>query len=284
MNSDKRKETPVVVFSNNKGGVAKTSSAIATAGVLFQMGKKVLFVDGDPQCNSTKSLNGFTGEGVATIIDLIADNGTMDEVIQKENVKEAKEENDPNIRYFDLIPGDEDLNSAEEFMRADIFCLKKHIDQVKDNYDIVIFDTSPAINILLTVIYTAATHIVIPVEPDPFSADGIETLYRYIEEERENANPDLKIAGILITQFDGRTNVSQIASGMIAQIAALLKTKIFKTKIRDCVRVTESQIVSIPLTIYRRKCTASDDYYRFVNELLETIDTENKGLPELKHS
>lgn len=277
MNSDKRKETPVVVFSNNKGGVAKTSSAIATAGVLFQMGKKVLFIDGDPQCNSTKALNAFTGEGIPTIIDLIMNTGTMDEVIQKDNIEESKKSNNQKVRYFDVIPGDKDLNSVEEFMRADIFCLKKHIDQVKDNYDIVIFDTNPAINILLTVIYTAATHIVIPVEPDPFSADGIETLYRYIEEERGNANADLKIAGILITQYDGRTNVAQIASAMISQIASLLKTKTFDTKIRDCVRVPESHTVSMPLTIFRRKCTASDDYYSFVNELLETINEENNG-------
>jgi chromosome partitioning protein len=270
----------IVAFSNQKGGVAKTTSSYAMAVGLANRGYKVLVVDADPQENLSMS----AGIDLNEIDPDPEDIEQLSEEQQEEfyanvpaklfEVMEGKKNvNDaiiPIAENLDLIVGGIDLASADmsftELGRESL--IKKAFKKLKTEYDFCVFDCSPALGVVLMNILTVADEVIIPLEPGAYSLQGLSRLYKFIGQIRDYTNPNLKIDGILVTKVRNTAN-AKIWIGDIEEKAELLDTKVYKSKIRLNVSVEEAQTMKMDLFDYARGSSAARDYDDFIDEFLE---------------
>lgn len=205
----------IITVSNQKGGVGKTTTAFNVAAGLTNKGKKVLLVDLDPQANLSDYL-GFEGGDVPTISNLIAETASKS-IISKETVSSAIIHND--VINADYIPSDINLANAELFMINAISretVLKRILHSVVDEYDYIIIDCLPSLGVLLINALTAANEVLIPVQTQKFSVDGLENLLNVFEQIKATVNPSLELAGILPTMVDN-TKISRSAYEMLLE-------------------------------------------------------------------
>lgn len=255
-----------IVCANLKGGVGKTTTASAIAYVLGQKGYKTLAVDTDSQCNLT-SLYGFNPDDI--------DNSIYEIMMKTKNINDCIiKDVDPNV---DLLPGSPYITKLEvalasQFRKEDI--LNSSLDDLKQKYDFIIFDTAPALNTMTSNVFMASDQIIIPSEPDIFSLKAINSMNDTINEIR-TIHP-LNIIGILLTRVE-RLSGDKIIMKNSKQLAEILNTKTFLTYIRAQKNVKESRICSMNVVKYseenRRKGyeDAGSDYEKFVNELLKEL-------------
>lgn len=252
----------VISISNIKGGVAKTTTAATLAAGLNQRGHKVLMIDSDPQMNLTMCFIPEPDEGSPSLYSLYNKQGEIDEI--KVNIKPG----------LDLIPGDFELCSADmEFFKkaGSLKLLSKEIEKVIDNYDYVILDTPPNLGFLSLNAFMISDYIVTPMAADSFSLKAIRLLKRTLEEVMEEAGRKIPVAGILLTRYSERTNVSKLLENSLNAAAELLDTEIFNSRIRQATVVQESQVVRMDLFEYAPKAPVTNDYEEFIEELLERI-------------
>lgn len=220
----------ILTIANQKGGVGKTTTAFNLGAALsVKQGLKVLLIDLDPQANLSEYLS-YTEDDKPTMTQLIAEVARRT-VISPEKVLNAIRYNENNKLYY--IPSDINLASAETIMTTAISretILKRILsDEVVKDFDYVIIDCLPSLGVLLLNALTAATKIIIPVQTQKFSLDGLETLTALCRQVKTTINPDLKILGILPTMVDN-TNVSKNALRSLSeQYHNLFKTIIHKS-------------------------------------------------------
>lgn len=262
------------VIANQKGGVGKTTTSIALTQLLSRKGK-VLSIDLDPQGNFTKALGGDRKSKI----------GAFEVLTQKANVAEAIEVINDKIH---LLPGTLNLaNFEREQMDAGIHyrLLKLVIEPLSVlEYDYVIIDTPPALGLLNTLALTTCTNggIIIPAFADEFSLDGINELWDTIKIAKQYTNPHLKVLGILLTRHNSRTALSKMYHENIEDAAKKMDTKIFHTKIRQCVALSEAASLKKDLIEYAGpKSHAVIDYQNFLEELLN-IDKGAKNHEQIK--
>jgi len=251
----------VISFINQKGGVAKTTSAVATYSILRDCGQKVLLIDCDKQCNSTDTMRGEF-EGVGTIYDVLLDENRV-------SIKDCIQ----NTEFGDIVAGDPLLRLGDNILKpieGSEFYLVNALKEVEELYDYVIIDTNPAIDSIMHNVLTASTDVIIPMKADKYSLMGFEAVIEAIIQIKQHFNPHLKVTGILITQYNKNTNFQRAVSDELENICKQLDTKVFKSKIRATVKVMESQGEQMPLPVYSNNCTASTDYLFFIKELLES--------------
>lgn len=248
-----------ITLSNQKGGVAKTTTTGALASGLSQRGYKVLAVDTDPQCNLSLSSGVDILNMDQTLYDVFKGTAELQDTIQKTDLG------------YDLSPGGLNLAVADmEFTQTGReFMLREALDSVKADYDFCIIDTPPTIGILTVNALTASDSVVIPLTADLYSIQGLSQLNGMIERVRKYSNKDLKIAGLLITRHDERTNISKALQDQITQTAEKLGTKVFKQPIRNSVAVRESQVMKSDIFTEAPKANATKDYTAFIDELLK---------------
>lgn len=252
----------VISISNIKGGVAKTTTAATLAAGLNQRGYKVLMIDSDPQMNLTMCFIPEPDEGSPSLYSLYNKQGDIDTI--KVNIKPG----------LDLLPGDFELCSADmEFFKkaGSLKLLAKEIEKVIDNYDYVILDTPPNLGFLSLNAFMISDYIVTPMAADSFSLKAIRLLKRTLEEVMEEAGRRIPVAGILLTRYSERTNVSKLLENSLNSAAELLDTEIFNSRIRQATVVQESQVVRMDLFEYAPKAPVTNDYEEFIEELLERI-------------
>jgi len=249
----------VITLSNQKGGVAKTTTCLALGAGLYQRGYTVLCIDLDPQCNLSLGSGADLINLNSTVYDVFKGNSTISDIITHISLG------------FDLAAGGLQLAGADmEFTSTGReYLLREALESVQDRYDYCIIDTPPTLGILVTNALTASNKVIIPLTADMFALQGLSQLNNLIKTVRKYSNPGLEVAGLLITKHDGRTNVGKALMNEIDSIADNIGVKVFKTCIRNSVAVRECQ--SRGGDIFREipKANATQDYMSFIDEFLE---------------
>lgn len=247
----------IISVSNQKGGVGKTTTTGAVAAGFSLKGYKVLCVDLDPQSNLSFS-SGAETEDCPTIYEILKGEAKISFSIQK-------------MPSFHIISSNILLSGIElEFTQTGReFLLKEALQAVKDKYDYIFIDTPPALSILTVNAFTASDNIIIPMNADIFSLQGIAQLSETIDRVRKYCNPNLKVEGIVLTKFNKRTVLSREIKGTAELIAEQLNTDIFKSTIRSSVAIMESQTNQQDIYNYAPKNPATQDYMDLVEELIE---------------
>lgn len=245
-----------IVITNQKGGVGKTSTVSAIASGLVEKGYRVLAVDLDPQGNLGFCLDAEI-DNSPTVYELMKGTARIDEVIQSKN-------------GIDIIPSNILLSGAElEFTKMGReFLLKNGIAPVADNYDVVVIDTPPALNILTVNAYTASDCLIIPMIPEILSLLGISQLRETIELVKNVYNPKIEILGILLNKYDRRRILTRDVEDMAEMIAKELNSRVFEAKIRSSVAVAEAPAHGKSIYKYSSRSNAVRDYRNFIDELI----------------
>lgn len=241
--------------ASQKGGVAKATTNLAIGAKLVEDGARVLYIDLDPQMNLSTTLKAQTG-GVLSSLDVLTGEAGVAAAAQ-------------TIDGYDVVPASRLNGKADDLMPSvgKDYRLRKALEAVSDRYDFAILDTPPALDML-----TAASWVVIPAQADAYSLDGVTDLAATIQAIREYTNPDLKIAGILLTRYNPRTSISKIIREDAEAMAAELDTKVFRAWIREATVIKESQAVKQSLFAYAPSAKVVYDYRFFIEELLEDIN------------
>ena len=242
---------------NQKGGVGKsTISAVLLSG-LTKKGFSVLAVDLDAQGNLSFTAGADT-QNQKNTFQLLTEKVSVPDLIQ-------------HTEQGDIIPSSSSLAGADAFITntGKEFRLKEALEQLKDNYDYIILDTPPALGILTVNALTAADSAIIPAQADVYSLQGIAQLSETIALVKKYCNPNLKIAGILLTRYSTRAVLNRDIANMMREQAKNLDTKLFKTAIREAVAVREAQISQKSIFDYAPKANVTEDFQNFINELLE---------------
>ncbi|MFV0515952.1 MAG: ParA family protein [Aminipila sp.] len=246
----------VIAVTNQKGGVAKTTTCNALISGLSKMGFKVLGVDLDPQGSLGFSLGINIEEGV-TLYDVFKGKATVTEAIRQ-----------TDCGHF--IPSNILLSTAElEFNHSGReFLLTEALKDIKDIYDYVVIDTPPALNILTVNAYVCADNLIIPMIPEILSLLGISQIKDTIENVKKYYNPKLDLTCILLTKYNKRAALTKEVSDMTGAIALQLGTKVADTVIRNSIAVAEAPAHGMGLLDYAPKVNACVDYNNFLKELI----------------
>lgn len=249
----------VISVSNIKGGVGKSSTAATLGAGLADKGKKILMVDSDPQTNLTMCFLPEQADDEPSLYHVYAEGKNIDEV--KVGIRKG----------LDLVIGDFALCNADmQFLKAGrLKLLEKALKNLEEKYDFVIIDTPPNLGVLSLNAFIASDYIIVPMAADSFSLKGVRLLKQALDDVADEIGRVIPIAGILLTKYNGRTNVSKLLEKSLHSAAELLDTKVFDSRIRQAVVVQESQLAKEDLFSYAPKALVTDDYMRFVDEFLE---------------
>ena len=244
----------IIAIANQKGGIGKTTTALAITDLLNEMGKRTLYVDMDPQCNGTDNFRAKV-EDTGTLYDLLVHGDT--DCIQ-------------TTERGDIIAGDPLLKDDEKYLTgvAAPFKLKKGLEKISHKYDYIILDTRPALSVLLTNALTAAHKVIIPLTSDRFGLQGLTQLHDTIEGVREFTNPTLKVDGLLLVKHNGRTNLAKGISSSLPEYADLFGTKVYQTAIREAITTREAQAAQESLFKWAPHSTTAEDYRNLMNEIV----------------
>lgn len=250
----------VICIANQKGGIAKTTTATTLAAILESKGKKTLLIDADPHGNSTDTYRAVS-KNMATLYDVILDKDDpfpIMEAIQKTEIG-------------DIIASDPELKSADIKFSNDengCFILQKALAELK-GYDYVIIDTGPADNKLLKSCLIATDKVVIPITADRYAIQGLSDLNKTLIKVKKRSNPKLEIAGLLLVKYKSRQKLAQEVKEALENIALQMQTKVFKTTIRESVNAQKAQAKRTTLIKFSSTCTTAQDYMAFAEELLK---------------
>ena len=247
-----------IAIANQKGGVGKTTTALALADGLRIRGKSVLLIDTDPQRNSTM-VYGAKTEDTATLYDIIFAGYTAEQCIQTTD-------------HGDIIASDEQLQSADTQIKPSprmYKYLKSALKTTDKKYDYIIFDTPPRTGILLGNVLEAAEFVIIPITCDIFGIQGLMDFYQTVKEYQDD-NDILSIMGLLKIKYKGRQSLTKdIEEQILPDYARQMKTKVFKTAIRESVKCQEAQTLRQSLFEYAPKSTTATDYSMLIDEIME---------------
>ena len=235
---------------NQKGGVGKSTTALAIGAGLSLKGYSVLFIDLDAQGNLSYTLGadtkGYNAMGVL------------------ERPETAKEEIQ-HTPQGDIIASSPKLAGADKLLEetGKEYRLKEALDSLQGAYDYIIVDTPPALGIL-----TTCTGAIIPAQADIYSLQGIAQLNSTIETVKKYCNPSLSIMGIVLTRFNGRSIIRREVAEMLERTAEQLHTKLYTSKIRECTALVEAQATKQNIYSYAPRSNATADYKALVDEIL----------------
>lgn len=245
----------VYAIINQKGGVGKSTTAEALSAGLSLRGFKILSIDLDAQANMSYT-TGAKIDG-ATILGVLTGEVNISAAIQ-------------HTESGDIIAASKALAGADSFIvdTGKEYRLKEALESIKAAYDYIIIDTPPALGILTINALTACDSVIIPAQADIYSLQGIEQLAETIKPVKKYCNPALVIEGILLTRYSARSVLSREVAELAGQLASKLGTKLFKTTIREAIAVKEAQISQRDLFSYAPKANVTEDYKRFIAELI----------------
>ena len=245
----------VIVFANQKGGVAKTTTTLNLAVAFKEQGFRVLVIDLDPQGNLTMS-QGMNPDSIErSMFDVLVHRLPISEIIHVAEVDVA-------VSSIDLAGAELALSSMIGRERA----LEKSLLEVRDKYDFIMIDTPPSLGLLTINAFVAATGVIVPVQCEYLSLRGLVQLENTLAMVRENLNPDVKIEGILPTMFDRRTLHSREAVEILEENFGDL---VFKTRIRKTVRYAEAPVKGSSVLKYDPSGTAAEAYRELAKEVLD---------------
>lgn len=251
-----------IAIFNQKGGVGKTTTNINLAACLALKGKKVLVLDIDPQGNTTSGM-GITKKGLER---------TSYEVMINEKLEPVDAILNTGIENLDIIPASVALAGAEiELVQLEgrEKRLKKALDKIKSRYDYIFIDCPPSLGLLTINSLTAVDSVLIPIQCEFYALEGVSQLMSTIELVKKSLNKDLEIQGVILSMFDGRTNLS---IQVVEEVKKYFKEKVYTTVIPRNVRLAEAPSFGLPITVYDPKSKGAEAYLDFADEFLELED------------
>lgn len=247
-----------IAIFNQKGGVGKTTTNINLAACLAKKGKKILVLDIDPQGNTTSGLDIEKKALKKSSYDLmIEDDINAEDVILKTGVDN-----------LDIIPANVSLSGAEvelAIIRGREKRLKKALNQVKEKYDFIFIDCPPSLGLLTINSLTAVDSVLIPIQCEFYALEGVAQLMNTIEIVRKNLNEKLYVQGVILSMFDGRTNLSV---QVVEEVKKYFREKVYKTVIPRNVRLAEAPSYGLPIIEYDPKSKGAEAYREFADEFL----------------
>ncbi len=248
-----------IAIFNQKGGVGKTTTNINLAACLALKGKKVLIVDIDPQGNTTSGIGVAKKSLKHTVYNILID---KDYDPRKAIVKTS-------VKGLDLIPASVDLAGAEVELvgiEGRESTLKKGLDKVRDNYDYIFIDCPPSLGLLTINSLTAVDSVLIPIQCEFYALEGVSQLVSTIDLVKRSLNSRLTVQGVILSMFDGRTNLSV---QVVQEVKKYFGDKVYATVIPRNVRLAEAPSFGMPITEYDPKSKGAIAYMEFADEFLD---------------
>ena len=247
----------IIAIANQKGGVGKTTTSINLSACLAEAGKKVLVIDLDPQGNTTSGLGVDKSELENTVYELILDECTA---------KEAMVCTDIENLY--LLPSNVNLAGAEIEL-LDIknkeYTLREAIDYVQEEFEYIIIDCPPSLNMLTVNAMTTANTVLVPIQCEYYALEGLSQLMYTINLVQERLNPKLKMEGVVFTMYDSRTNLSL---EVVENVKEHLNENIYKTIIPRNVRLAEAPSYGMPINLYDSRSSGAESYRLLAAEVI----------------
>ena len=247
-----------IAIANQKGGVGKSTTAINLSSCLGAMGQKVLTIDLDPQGNTTSGLGVEKDAAENTVYELLLGECEVEECLQK-----------LEFEGVSLIPSNVNLAGAEiELIGIEDkeYILQNKISKIRDQFDFIIIDCPPSLNLLTINALTAANTVLVPIQCEYYALEGLSDLLSTVRVVKRRLNPGIELEGLLLTMYDGRTNLSmQVAE----EVKRHFPGKVFATVIPRNVRLSEAPSHGKPVNYYDGSSRGSVAYKQLTEEILE---------------
>ena len=252
-----------IAIANQKGGVGKTTTAINLSACLAEMGKKILTIDIDPQGNTTSGLGLDKTNIENTIYDLFLGEADIEDCIKKEVLENLA-----------LLPSDIDLAAAEIELigvQNKEFIIRESIEKIRDEYDFIIIDCPPSLNMLTINAMTTADTVLVPIQCEYYALEGLTQLIHTINLVKERLNPELEMEGVVFTMYDARTNLSL---QVVENVKSNLHQTIYKTIIPRNIRLAEAPSHGLPINLYDSKSAGAESYRFLAEEVIHRGEEE----------
>lgn len=253
----------IISIFNQKGGVGKTTTNINLCAFLAEMGKRVLTIDIDPQGNTTSGLGIDKNSLEYSIYDVIMGLNPDQAIIHTA------------IDNLDIIPSSMELAGAEIELtlkenRESV--LKESIFHLKDKYDYIFIDCPPSLGLLAINSLTASDSVIIPIQCEFYALEGVGQLMNTIQLVKKNLNHKLEIQGVVMSMFDGRTNLS---IEVVEEVKKYFKGKVYTTVIPRNIRLAEAPSYGLPIMLYDRSCKGAEAYSALAKEFIMLEEEED---------
>ena len=248
----------IIAIANQKGGVGKTTTAINLSACLAESGKKVLAIDLDPQGNMTSGLGVDKNELDNTVYELMLDECSINESMQQTVVDNLK-----------IIASNVNLAGAEiELLGINDkeYILKTAVDYIRDDFDFIIIDCPPSLNMLTVNAMTTADTVLVPIQCEYYALEGLSQFIHTINLVQERLNSKLEIEGVVFTMYDVRTNLS---NQVVENVRENLDARIYETMIPRNIRLAEAPSYGIPINMYDTKSAGAESYRKLAKEIIE---------------
>lgn len=252
----------VFVIANQKGGVGKTTTAVNVAAGLAAAKRKTLLIDLDPQGNASSGIGIDKTLLDGTIYNVLLSQSSIESVLQTSVI--------PNL---DIIPANQSLIGAQiDLVEAEDreYRLKKVLDPLKSRYDFIFIDTPPSLGLLTVNALVAADKLLVPLQCEYYALEGLSQLMETINLITQSINPTLALSGVILTMYDGRTNLT---AQVEEEVRKFFPDKVYKTVIPRSVRLAEAPSFGKPIFVYDYRSPGSTAYIQLVQEI---IDKEEK--------
>ena len=252
----------VIAFSNQKGGVGKTTTCVNLSAYTARAGKRVLVVDMDPQGNASSALGFFERKDKKSVYEVL-----VGDIEAAGAVKKTENEG------LDIITSSGDLAGAElelaQVMIGRERVLDEKIEAVKEGYDFVFIDCPPSLGLLTVNSLAAADGVVVPIQCEYFALEGLSQMMNTIKLVKKFLRPAIEVEGVVITLYDGRAKLSK---GVVGEIEKVFGDKVYLTKIPRNVRLAEAPSYGKPVSDYDPKCAGAQAYEKLAEEFLRRIN------------